>query len=217
MSLLKYLDIDIDRHRVIAVVGGGGKTSLVFALAAAFLKLGKKTCVTTSTKMLKEERPGITQLGTPYPRNPKKIMALPEAIYKDLTREYDVVLVEADGAKMLPMKVPAEHEPVIPCDADMVIGILGASAIGKPLKDICFRHKLAEKILGVGKSHIVNFNDLALLLNSPYGQKKKVTMDYRMVIGQADLLDEYVLTDVYKYFTREGDYENYPNFISRRK
>ena len=42
---------------------------------------------------------------------------------EELRRAADVVLVEADGAKRLPLKAPAEYEPVIPPCADAVAAV----------------------------------------------------------------------------------------------
>ena len=43
------------------------------------------------------------------------------------------LLVEADGARRLPLKAPAAHEPVIPAWASSVIVVAGLSGLGKPL------------------------------------------------------------------------------------
>ena len=67
-------------------------------------------------------------VGVPCEEEPEKIRGLSEEEYRKLKTQCDVLLVEADGAKRKPLKVPAEHEPVIPEDTDMVIGIAGASA-----------------------------------------------------------------------------------------
>jgi len=45
---------------------------------------------------------------------------------------FDVYLVEADGAKHLPLKAPAGHEPCICEQSDLVIGVTGAEAIFSP-------------------------------------------------------------------------------------
>ena len=37
----------------------------------------------------------------------------------------DLVLVEADGSKRLPCKVPADHEPVLLPESDIVVAVLG--------------------------------------------------------------------------------------------
>ena len=57
-SLLKALTIDPEEYQSIAVVGGGGKTSLIFRLCEELVSTGKKVIVTTTTHMAYEpERP----------------------------------------------------------------------------------------------------------------------------------------------------------------
>ena len=53
----------------------------------------------------------------------------------------DLVLIEADGSKCLPCKVPADHEPVLLPESDIVVAVLGLSALGRSLKECCFRLK----------------------------------------------------------------------------
>ena len=43
--------------------------------------------------------------------------------------QFTVLIIEADGAKHLPIKAPAEHEPCIPNASQVVIGVTGAEAI----------------------------------------------------------------------------------------
>ena len=40
-------------------------------------------------------------------------------------------MIEADGAKRLPLKVPGEWEPVIPDFTDLVVGVIGMDAVGR--------------------------------------------------------------------------------------
>ncbi len=40
----------------------------------------------------------------------------------------DLVLVEADGSRRLPVKVPGPNEPVVPKNSDMVLCVLGLSS-----------------------------------------------------------------------------------------
>ena len=47
----------------------------------------------------------------------------------------DILLVEADGARGLPLKAPYEHEPVIPPETSLVIPIASLSVLGQPLDD----------------------------------------------------------------------------------
>ncbi len=45
------------------------------------------------------------------------------------------MIIEADGARKLPIKAPAEHEPVIPEFVNTVITVIGLSGLGKPLTE----------------------------------------------------------------------------------
>lgn len=59
----------------------------------------------------------------------------------------DLVLIEADGSKRLPCKVPADHEPVLLPESDIVVAVLGLSALGRSLKECCFRLEKAKAIV----------------------------------------------------------------------
>ena len=53
-GLLDLLRIDLRDHSVIAVVGGGGKTSLIHCLREELVTAGKKVMITTTTHMAYE-------------------------------------------------------------------------------------------------------------------------------------------------------------------
>ena len=58
--LLEVLAVNTEKISTIAVVGGGGKTSLIFRLMESFVSIGKKVIVTTTTHMAYEpERPFV--------------------------------------------------------------------------------------------------------------------------------------------------------------
>ena len=48
---LDLLKLDIEKYPVIAVVGGGGKTSLIYRLNEELQVLGKKVIISTTTHM----------------------------------------------------------------------------------------------------------------------------------------------------------------------
>ena len=50
-SLINALDIDLNKDKVITVVGAGGKTSTIFELGNELSNLNKKTIITTTTHM----------------------------------------------------------------------------------------------------------------------------------------------------------------------
>lgn len=190
LRLQHLLQIDPVDVRVIAFVGGGGKTTLIYELARELEAVGKKVLVTTTTHMAKpkEEWEADHTVGVICEEQPGKIQGVSEEEYRKLKDRCDVLLVEADGSDRKPLKAPAEHEPVIPEDTDMVIGIAGASAIGRRIEEGCHRPKLVGKLLGKQMGEVITAEDLVKVLRSEQGQKKQVSQVYRMVIGQADLL-----------------------------
>ena len=49
------------------------------------------------------------------------------------------MLVEADGSRRLPLKVPRAGEPVIPDNTDMILCLNGLTSLGKWAEDCCLR------------------------------------------------------------------------------
>ena len=141
------------RPGLTAIIGGGGKTTLMYALAEE-LKERSTVIVTTSAKIRVPEHLPVADpetpealaalwknssplcLGSPWPENK---LAAPQLPFGALVRGADFVLVEADGSRGLPAKAHAAHEPVIPAEAGTVILVLGADAFGKPISEVCHR------------------------------------------------------------------------------
>ena len=115
---------------IAAFTGGGGKTTLIYYLAEKFAGEGKKVIVTTTTHMAWEPgRPfadagdaaGVRQLLAQYgyvtaayhKAGQPKISGPDREILEKLSGLCDALLVEADGSKRLPLKVPAQWEPFI--------------------------------------------------------------------------------------------------------
>jgi xanthine dehydrogenase accessory factor len=77
----------------------------------------------------------------------EKIGPLSAATYRAVCAAADVVLVEADGSRRMPLKYPAAHEPVIPENADEIVLCVGLSALGRPAREVCHRLELAAACL----------------------------------------------------------------------
>jgi probable selenium-dependent hydroxylase accessory protein YqeC len=52
-----------------------------------------------------------------------------------LARRADLVLVEADGARGRSLKVPAEHEPVVPASARLLVVVCALDVLGAVLDE----------------------------------------------------------------------------------
>ena len=56
------------------------------------------------------------------------------------------ILCEGDGSKRLPIKLPKDGEPVFFPKTDTVIGVIGLSCLGKPIKETLFRYELLPNL-----------------------------------------------------------------------
>lgn len=205
-TLLEALAIDAEKTSVIAVVGGGGKTSLIFRLMESFTSIGKKVIVTTTTHMAYEpERPFVEDgdidevrkdlqryhytVAASLDRETGKIGYLSEEKLQELRGLADVLLIEADGAKRLPLKVPGEREPVIPKFVEMVIGVVGMDALGEPIQKTCHRPEKVADFLGKGMEEVVTEDDIVKIAVSADALRKCVDeREYRVLLNKADIL-----------------------------
>jgi len=85
------------------------------------------------------------------------------------------LLIEADGSRQLPLKAPAEHEPVIPPWIDKVVVVAGLSALGKPLgNDWVHRPERFSALSGLPAGGLVDEMHLARVLLHPSGGLKGI-------------------------------------------
>jgi len=126
---------------VTAVVGAGGKTGFIRRRAEKLASEGLRVAILTTTHILEEpSSEHIVYFG--IPRGGRLTWPGEEA-YREICETFDHVLVEADGSKHYPMKIPASYEPVIPDGTDEIIVLMGSFALGRPFDEVCFRKELA--------------------------------------------------------------------------
>ena len=196
-----YSAFRIDRG-VTAFVGGGGKTTSMLRLAKELSAFGR-VLVTTSTHIFPPqtmpvlENPEEDAVRAALLRDSPVCIGHPEASgklsapaipFKTLAALADYVLVEADGAKGLPLKAPADYEPVLPVSASLVIAVAGLDGIGRSVSDAAFRPELYAGVLGVDTTHIVAPADVARVLCDDRGQHKHVRapMRFAVLLNKAD-------------------------------
>lgn len=190
-----------EKGHVISIVGAGGKTTLLETLANYCVRNKKTAVVTTSTHIYKPQcyplaktrddllrllsENGVAAVGEEHTDG--KLTASKTLTVNDCQCAADFVLIEADGAKHFPCKVPADTEPVIPEQSDIVLGVAGIDAIGKPLEEVCFRKEHAVRLLKTDLRHRITEYDLAYILASPMGTRKDVkNRDYYVVLNKCD-------------------------------
>lgn len=141
---------------ITAIIGSGGKTTLMYALANELSAEGSVILCTSTHIRIPEEYPLVTGgkkelvnmlsghrivcAGTLTETGEK--LTAPAVTFEELSALADHVLVEADGAKGLPLKAHAAHEPVIPSGSRSVILVVGADGLGKPVKEACHRFEI---------------------------------------------------------------------------
>lgn len=190
-----------EKGHVVSLVGGGGKTTLMYNLAAHCARKGWRALATTTTHIM--QPPGgvwaqtdaqrdalwnsghYAVAGTAAPGG--KLTAPPDGQLRRWMTQADITLVEADGAKRMPCKAPAENEPVILPQCDTVLAVAGASALGRPLKEVCFRAERAAALLGIPQEAELIPERLAHILASESGGRKCADgRHFCVVLNQAD-------------------------------
>ena len=96
----------------------------------------------------------------------EKMGSLPKAVFDAVFPFADVVLVEADGSKRMPLKMPRQGEPVLPETCDFLVTVAGLSALGQPWEQVCHRFALVSSMFS-GKT--VAEGDIFPLLQAGYG------------------------------------------------
>ena len=184
--------------RMISLIGSGGKTTTMYQLADEFSEMGKTVIVTTTTHTgipaegvvfhtgdvdgapicFGEET--VMTVGSVVTHNGIQKLAAPKNMPM-LLGKADLVLVEADGAKGFPLKLMADHEPVIPELSDIVIDCAGLQAIGKTWQEGCFRFDTCGGLLKKDPEALITAKDLADVI-----MKQKADQPYYLVLNQAD-------------------------------
>jgi len=178
-------------REIISLLGGGGKTTLLFALADELSVERKGVIVTTTTKiwepapspsfslfcssqilLVKEWVTG--KLGNiPYLVVARerlgngKLQGIPPAWIEELESLPGIsfVITEADGAAGRSLKAAREDEPVLPANSSLLVPVVGIDALGCPLDDEhVFRAELAARLLGVNPGIEITEEFIARLL-----------------------------------------------------
>lgn len=93
-------------------------------------------------------------------------LAAPVLAFSELAEVADYVLVEADGAKMLPLKAHDAHEPVVPACASRVVCVVGIDGVGKPVSQVCHRAEAFARLAEVSPDAPVTPEAIAAVLNA---------------------------------------------------
>lgn len=194
---------DIATHGdIVAIVGAGGKTTTMFALANALAERGLRVVTSKSTVIHAPSMARSPKLVVSKPASWRK--ELPEALkidpvitvvisnptprrFEGIAPELaptllhdsgaDVLIVEADGARRRLLKIPATHEPAMPKDTTVVLPVGCLAAAGAQLTQrLVHRPELAEPLLGLATGiTLTATNIITVLLSEKAGLKSAPT------------------------------------------
>lgn len=202
----------IDENSIVALVGGGGKTTAMFQLARSF---EVPVVVTTSTHISTDQvnladihltiqdeedfnkriRGGLTGVSLFTGESqaegrisgPAKILL--DRLYEFAKNSHLPMILEADGSRCLPFKAPADHEPAIPGWATHVVVICGLSGLWQPLdSDHVHRPGIFARLSSIKPGEPVTVDALTRFLLHPLGGLKNIppTAKRIVLLNQAD-------------------------------
>ena len=179
-------NLEIKEGEIVALVGGGGKSTLLKALGEIH---GKGTILTTTTKMGSDQTGEATLLVSPSEKElvralggtppvliwdrveGEKAFGVDPSLPKSWLPEATRIIVEADGARRHPAKAPAPYEPVLPLGATTVIA------------DQCHRPLRVAAVVNCSPYERLTPQRAAALLLDPNGSKKGLENGMRYVIA----------------------------------
>jgi molybdenum cofactor cytidylyltransferase len=200
--------IGLKEDDVVALVGGGGKTTAMFRLAREMAERGGRAIATTTTRIFAAQialspahvpaaaatretvlaalaaHGQVLVIGATNPGTGKA-----DGVSLELFRRLRAwcpgvcILNEADGSRMRPFKAPAEHEPVIPEETTLVVPVVGADVFGKTLDaDHVHRPELVSALSGAPLGTPITPEIVARVLAHVEGGQKGVPVGARVVV-----------------------------------
>lgn len=217
---------------VLSLVGAGGKTMALYSLARSAAARGLCVLVTTTTHLVdprsEHARPyddflldpqgkrylseggragKVALLGSRIDEGTGKLVGVSADLIKNLAEHFDLILVEADGSRGLPVKAPAEHEPELPDSSDLVLGVMGLDALGLPATE-SHVHRLGDflRLSGAAPGQPISPEHLAAIAASRDGLFKRCPSNARRValLSKADLADPRVASDLARLVAASG-------------
>lgn len=189
--------LSVGRREVISLVGGGGKTTALFALGR---QLSGSVLLSTTTKMGSDRRggydplidPGVEQLAAAAAADrvvlawklieDHRAVGFPPEECDSWAGLVDYVVLEADGSRRRPFKAPAAHEPVIPASTSTLVACVGAAAFDAPIVEACHRPEIVARVAGCETTDRLTPDRLAEALLSSQGSRKHCPPKARFVV-----------------------------------
>jgi molybdenum cofactor cytidylyltransferase len=173
-------ELAISPPEVVALIGAGGKTTLMQALHAEAVRRRWRAMAGTTTKVYRAQ---VTNLGEFIHGgcDGEKLTGADPATFAAI--DADLVVVEADGARSMRVKAPAVHEPVIPDSATLVVAVIAADALDRVIEDVAHRSMRVAAVCGCNPYERLTVERAATLLASEQGGRKGVPPGARFAVA----------------------------------
>lgn len=184
-------------RELVAFVGAGGKSTLLFRLGDELASAGRRVLLTTTTKMGSGQAKQV-RVVSPDAIDPNDRLAMVVAVDdgrkvtgpapEELDRIFasgavDFLLVEADGARGKSFKAPAAHEPVIPAASTLVVIVMGIDGIGHPIAARCHRPELVARLAGCHVADVLDIDRAVRVLIHPNGFFASIPTSSRLAVA----------------------------------
>lgn len=177
-------------RELVSLVGGGGKTTLMYRFARELAATGAHAACAVTTKIMPprpEDGATLTLLDSPapHPGQPgvlpvfgskllenSKVEGIPAEWCDKIfgSKAFDYLMVEADGSRRLPLKAHGPDEPVTPAATTLLIAVVGLTALFTPLdENHAFRPALISSLTGLPLGDRITTATVAALLTHPGG------------------------------------------------
>jgi probable selenium-dependent hydroxylase accessory protein YqeC len=187
---------NIHRGDIVSLVGAGGKTALMLALAKELAAAGESVVTTTTTRIfdwqasetcliIETDEEKILDLLRQELKKHRHITLASERLLlegklKGISPELVArlaeleqiayIIVEADGAARKPLKAPNATEPVIPQNTSLVIPIAGIDALGSRLTgENVFRPEIVSQLTGLPLGSVISADAITTLMTHTEG------------------------------------------------
>lgn len=201
--------LDLREREVIAIVGGGGKTTVMYRLARETAAGGAFAVATGTTLftpppvherprvIIEDDRdalvaavagaagPGSWVIASAGHGNKGRLLPIaPDAlatlaVLPSVTR----VIAEADGSRGRAFKAPGDHEPVVPPAATLVVAVAGMTVVGQPLDaEHVHRPEGVAGLIGAAEGGPVTAEMIAAVLANVRGGRKDVPRGCRFAV-----------------------------------
>ncbi|HAL18536.1 MAG TPA: putative selenium-dependent hydroxylase accessory protein YqeC [Spirochaetaceae bacterium] len=204
----------LNRHDIISIVGGGGKTSFMLFLKEVFNSHGQSVMMSTTTHLSSKVDYGVdatvldsasfpimkknsSVLFVSYDPASDKYRSPGADRIKSYGESFDKVIIEADGSRGLPLKYHLDGEPVILEMSSAVVSIIGADSIGAEIKSSLHRHEAYECDYAVSPDKTIDASDIGNIIASRKG----------CFCGAADSMGRYVLINKMDVIEDKSDFD----------